>query len=461
LPALTAAEIARRANGEVTAGDSAALATSWAFDTRVLEEGACFVALQGERDGHDFVHEAFKAGASVALVSHDLPGLDRDSTGSGTALVRVGDTLEGLQATARSVRVERAGLHVVGVAGSTGKTSTKDLLAAALASRGVHANLESYNNEFGVPVTLLNTPDSAQVAVVEMGERFPGDVALLCEIARPDVGVVTNVGLAHAEHLGGAEGAAAAMAELVDALPVGGLAVLSADDPFTPDLAARTAADVVTVGHDARADYRVDDVELDDQLRPSFRIAGRHMTVPLHGGHQVVNAAMAVAVAHRVFGVDLDEIASLLAGARRGRWRMELTESVDGVVVLNDTYNANPASMEAAMLALAHLPVRGRRIAVLGDMRELGDHAAGAHAHAGRRAAELGLDVVVGVGRGGAIIAAAAAGGLAVRTVDTAAEAIAVVAPIVEPGDAVLVKASRALGLETVAHALLKRGDHA
>jgi UDP-N-acetylmuramoyl-tripeptide--D-alanyl-D-alanine ligase len=455
---MTAGEVARDADGSLE-GDADALITSWSFDSRSLERGACFVALRGDRDGHDYVAAAFEAGARVALIDREIDGVRLNGHG---ALVRVADTLAALQRLARTARAVRSDVRVVGVAGSTGKTSTKDLLAATLASIGCHANPESYNNEFGVPITLLNTPPAARVVVAEMGERFHGDVAALAAIARPEIGVVTNVGLAHAEHLGGPEGVAEVLAELMDALPPHGLAVLSADDEWTPPLAKRTRADVVTVGFDKGADFRIAAVDLDDELRPSFSLHGQRFTVPLHGAHHVLNAAMAIAVASRAFSLPLEEIAALLSGARRGRWRMELLESADGVVVLNDAYNANPASMEAALVALAHLPVPGRRIAVLGDMRELGDHATVAHTQIGRRLGALGIDVVVGVGRGGAVIAGAATGAVdEVRTVVDASEASAVVGEIVAPGDAVLVKASRAIGLETVAHALVGRGNDA
>jgi UDP-N-acetylmuramoyl-tripeptide--D-alanyl-D-alanine ligase len=457
---LTAGEIAERAIGRVV-GDAAATADSWAFDSRALADGACFVALRGARDGHDFVTAAFDAGAHVALVDHDFAGVPQPAPGR--ALVQVGDTLGALQEVARSLRLDRPELHVVAVGGSTGKTSTKDLLAAALAPRGCYANAESYNNEFGLPITLCNAPSSAGVVVTEMGERFAGDLKELCEIARPDTGLVTNVGLAHAEHLGGPEGVVAVLAELLASLPHSGTAVLNADDPATPKLvsASATLAKVVTVGDNAGADYRFGDVTLDEQLRPSFVLDGQRFTVPLRGAHQARNAAMAVAVAHSVFAMPLDEIALELAQAAPGRWRMELLESDSGTTVLNDAYNANPTSMEAALVALAHieLPAGARRIAVLGDMRELGAHHDDAHRAAGERTADLGLDVVVGVGVGGAAIASAArAGGIEVHVVADAREALALVAPLVRPGDAVLVKGSRALGLERVAEGLVASG---
>jgi len=450
---MTAAEIARRCGGSVD-GDADARVDAWAFDSRALSEGACFVALRDSRDGHDFVHAAFEAGAHIAVVDHVVA--DRGRTRSGQALVVVDDTLRALQDVARSVRAERTGVDVVAVAGSTGKTSTKDLLAAALSPLGCHANAESYNNEFGLPLTLCNAPSSASVVVTEMGERLPGDLALLCDIARPRVGVITNVGIAHAEFLGGHDGVADVLSELLRALPGDGVAVLNADDDWTDELARRTPADVVTVGERAGADYRISAIETDDNLHPSFSLHGQRLTVPLHGAHNVINAAQAATVAHHVFGLSLDEIAIELAGASPGRWRMELLETDDGVTVLNDAYNANPTSMEAALVALAHLPVRGRRIAVLGEMRELGAHHNDAHRAAGARAAGLGLDLVVGVGEGGGAIAIAAReAGAHTELVADAPAAAELLDGLLEPGDAVLCKASRLVGLEVVAGSLV------
>jgi UDP-N-acetylmuramoyl-tripeptide--D-alanyl-D-alanine ligase len=453
---MTAADIARRCGGRVE-GDPISQVDSWAFDSRTLDPGACFVALRDVRDGHDFVAAAFDAGARVAIVDRDLTSSALLTT-SGHALVHVDDTLKALQDVGRSVRADRSDVRVVAVAGSTGKTSTKDLLAATLAPLGCHANAESYNNEFGLPLTLCNTPTSARVVVTEMGERFPGDLALLCDIARPQTAVVTNVGLAHAEHLGGLEGVADVLAELLGALPGDGVAVLNADDPWTARLATRTPATVITVGVAEGAQYRVADVELDGQLRPSFSLCGARLRVPLHGGHHVTNAALAAAVAHHVFGMPFDEIAIELAGASTGKWRMELLETDDAVTILNDAYNANPTSMEAALTALAHLPVSGRRIAVLGDMRELGVHHAEAHRAVGVRAAALHLDMIIGVGPGGALIGETArTRGAPVEIVENAAAALESVDSLVGRGDAVLCKASRAVGLEAVADGLLAR----
>jgi UDP-N-acetylmuramoyl-tripeptide--D-alanyl-D-alanine ligase len=455
----SAAEIARDAHGAVVAGSPDATVTSWAFDSRALDAGACFVALRGDRDGHDFVGDAFARGARVALISSSTPAIVPPA---GAAIVQVHDALLGLQAVARADRLARSDLRVVGVTGSTGKTSTKDLLAAALAPLGCYASPASHNNEFGLPITLLNAPADVNVVVAEMGERFAGDVKTLCEIAQPEMGVVTNVGLAHAEHLGGASGAAEVIGELIDALPNQGLAVLNADDEWAPALAARATragVEVVTVGRSARADYRIERVELDAQLHPAFTLREHRVVVPLHGEHQALNAALALAVAHRGFDIALDEAADSMRAARPAPWRLELHRTDDGVMVLNDAYNANPASMDAALRALAQAETSGRRIAVLGDMRELGTYADDAHAAVGRRASELGIDIVIGVGAGGRVIVDAARGPQ-VHLATDAADALRAVTELVAPADAVLVKASRAVGLEIVADRLLvERGS--
>jgi UDP-N-acetylmuramoyl-tripeptide--D-alanyl-D-alanine ligase len=437
----------------VVSGSPDATVTSWAFDSRVVEAGACFVALRGERDGHEFVEAAFAAGARVALVSAASPDIDAPP---GAAVVRVDDALTGLQEVARAVRAERADLVVVGVAGSTGKTSTKDLLAAVLAPLGAYASPESYNNEFGLPITLLNAPADARIVIAEMGERFPDDLAKLCEIARPGIGLVTNVGLAHAEHLGGAPGAAKAMGELLRSLLPGGLAVLNADDDFTASLTAGHEGEVVTVGTAAHAEYRIEHIELDEDLHPSFSLRGRRVTVPLHGEHHAINAAFALAIAHRVFDVDLDAGAAALRDVRPARWRLEIHTTAGGVRVLNDAYNANPASMEAAVRALAGVATAGRRIAVLGDMRELGVHSDAAHEALGRRLGELGIDVLIGVGAGGRTIAGTAEPAVPeVHRAADAEDALRLVREIASRGDTVLVKASRDVGLDVVGTGLL------
>jgi UDP-N-acetylmuramoyl-tripeptide--D-alanyl-D-alanine ligase len=391
------------------------------------------------------------SGATVAIVAH-VP--ERATTAAGQAIVRVADPQAALHALARSVRDDRTDLDVIAVTGSSGKTSTKDLLYAAFSTTGaVHANPDSFNNEVGLPLTLLGIDATTRYVVTEMGARFAGNIRDLCDIARPSVGIVTNVGLAHAEHLGGPAGVARVKAELVEALPGNGLAVLNADDEWTAWMRERAACRVLTVGERADADVPITDVRVSEDLRATCKVGDLDVDVPLRGAHQVHNAAMAVVVA-RHFDIAPEDVAMGLAAARGSRWRMELEHSRSGIAVLNDAYNANPASMEAAVRALAHLPVGGRRIAVLGEMRELGEHGPEAHRAIGQLVANLHIDVLVGVGEGGAAIAGAAEG-VDTVLVDDAPAALDAAVQRARPGDAVLVKASRAVGLEVVAEQLL------
>jgi UDP-N-acetylmuramoyl-tripeptide--D-alanyl-D-alanine ligase len=460
---LTAAEVAAAAAGQVVAGDPNTMFGSFTNDSRTLasdrfdaEPGACFVALRDHRDGHDFVDVAFASGARGAIV-RDVP--ERLAHGSGRVIVRVADPAKALIAIATEARNRLERLRVVAITGSTGKTSTKDLTAAALsAALVVHASPESFNNEIGLPLTVLGADELTDVLVTEMGARQPGNIADLCAIVRPSIGVITNIGLAHAEHLGGADGVLAVKGELLAALPPDGLAVVDGDDPVTPKLVARTRAPVLRCGSGPGVDLRLTRCSLDDQLRAAIVVKTPWGTVTtrlaVRGQHQATNAVFAVAVAGSL-GLAPDVIAAGLAAATGSRWRLELERRADGVTILNDVYNANPTSMAAALAALGALPVTGRRIAVLGEMRELGTHSAAAHAAVGQLAGHLHLDIVVGVGAGGAAITAAAGAVPTRLEVADAAEALAAVHTLVQPGDAVLLKASRAIGLELVAEGLL------
>jgi len=454
---VNASELAALVDG-VIVGNPDAVITSFAIDSRVLEPGACFVALRDVRDGHDFTGDAFARGARVALVARAVDHPDD------AALVVVDDPLDALARLAGQVRRAWADVTVVGITGSAGKTSTKDLTAAALAGgRQVHASFGSFNNEAGLPLTLLGAPAGTEVVVAEMGARFPGNIADLCAIAAPAIGVITHIGLAHAEHLGGRDGITKTKGELVEALPVGGTAVLNADDPATPALAARTAARVLTIGAAPDADVRIVGLAVDADLRPRFTLESPWGTVDIalavRGAHQAQNAAMGAAVA-LVVGVDPATVAAGLAAATTAAWRMQLTTSPGGIVVLNDAYNASPSSMQAALHALGDLPATGRRVAVLGDMLELGAHAEEEHAAIGALAATVGVDLLVAVGPHSAVTAAhAERAGIVVLTASDRDQAHALVAANVQPGDAVLVKASRAVGLESVAEALA-RGEH-
>jgi UDP-N-acetylmuramoyl-tripeptide--D-alanyl-D-alanine ligase len=425
-----------------------------AIDSRLLAPGACFVALRGRRDGHSFVADAFARGATVAITSAPV-----DEPRSGAAVVRVADTMDALTALARSARAGLRQATVVGITGSAGKTATKDLTAAALArSHRVHASPSSFNNEAGVPLTILGAPTGIEVVVIEMGARFAGNITDLSVIAEPHVGVITHVGLAHAEHLGGSEGIARVKGELLEALPADGLAVLNDECDATPALAKRTVARVVTVGRGTTSDVRAANVTLDDELRARFVLDsawGRaEVSLGLRGEHQVENALEAAAVALEL-GAPLDAVVAGLAAARAAVQRMDLVRTAGGVLVINDAYNSSPTSAAAAVRSLARLDVPGRRVAVLGEMLELGDRSDAEHEAIGALAASSGIDVLIAVGRQSERLAAGARGGhVAVLTVPNPDDASSVVAGEVRRGDAVLVKASRAVGLERVAESL-------
>ena len=449
---VSATELATLVDG-VMAGQGDARVVSYAIDSRVLEPGACFVALRGKRDGHDFVGDAFARGATTALVAR---GVDYPE---GTALVVVDDPLEALARLAAHARSTWTSTTVVGITGSAGKTSTKDLTAAALGEeRLVHASPGSFNNEAGLPLTLLGAPDGTEVVVAEMGARFRGNVADLCAIARPEIGIITHIWLAHVEHLGGRAGVIDTKAELVEALPADGLAVLNADDDATPELIDRTVARIAQVGTALNADVVVRDLVVDSELRPQFELvtpwgSGR-VALSVRGAHQAVNAAMGATVALEL-GVPIDTVIAGLATATTGEWRMQLVTSPAGITVVNDAYNASPSSMAAAIHSLAHLAVRGRRIAVLGDMLELGEYADAEHEALGALAADVGLDLLVTVGPASdALAAGARAADLDVLIAADRDDVLALLGARVRPGDAVLVKASRAVGLEAVARAI-------
>jgi UDP-N-acetylmuramoyl-tripeptide--D-alanyl-D-alanine ligase len=428
--------------------------SGFAFDSRTLRPGMGFVALRAERDGHDFVSDAFARGGTLAVVERVPEGV----TGS---FVVVDDVHTALRSLGVAARDRLPDATVVGITGSAGKTSTKDLTAAALgAAFSVHASAASFNNEIGLPATLLDTPTGTQAVVLEMGARFAGNITELCAIARPSIGVITHIGLAHAEHLGGRDGIAAVKGELLDALPTDGLAVLSADDEYVETLRARASAPVLTVGQAVGADVRASGIAIDADLRATFRLdspwGSADVSLAVRGAYQVANAAQAATVALHL-GVPLDAVVAALAAAGTAAWRMEVATSADGVVVLNDAYNASPTSMGAAIDTFGRLPVAGRRIAVLGAMLELGAIAGAEHARIGELLADADVSTLVTVGPGTEELAAAAAGrGVTVHRTPDRDAAIHIVRTMVQPGDAVLVKASRLVGLEQVADALLQ-----
>jgi UDP-N-acetylmuramoyl-tripeptide--D-alanyl-D-alanine ligase len=427
-------------------------------DSRLAGPGALFVAVAGQRtDGHDFAAAAVRAGATAVLASRAM----------GVPTVLVADPVAALGRLARAVvdrLVATEQLQVVAVTGSQGKTGSKDLLAQVLDRCGpVVAPPGSYNNEIGMPLTALRADPATRYLVLEMGARGVGHISYLCEVAPPRIGVVLNVGLAHLGEFGDRETIARAKRELVQALPADGVAVLNADDPLVAAMAGHTVARVAWFGTGPGADVRAEQVVLDERGRPGFRLVtpegSAAVRLRLYGEHHVMNALATAAVA-RELGMPVDEIAEELGAAEtRSRWRMEVTERPDGVTVINDAYNANPDSMRAALKALVAMAGGRRSWAVLGEMRELGEASADEHDAVGRLVVRLDVSrlVVVGEGARRMHLGASLEGSWGEESVfvPDAVDAVALLRHEVRPGDVVLVKASRAAGLEQVADALL------
>ncbi|MEU6867891.1 UDP-N-acetylmuramoyl-tripeptide--D-alanyl-D-alanine ligase [Streptomyces sp. NPDC046876] len=433
------------------------------IDSRQVEAGSLFAAFAGEHvDGHDYAERAVAAGAAAVLAARPV----------GVPAIVVADVEKALGALARAV-VERLGTDVVALTGSAGKTSTKDLIAQVLQAHAPTVwTPGSLNNEIGLPLTALRATEETRHLVLEMGARGIGHIAYLTGLTPPRIGLVLNVGTAHIGEFGGREQIAVAKGELVEALPAaadGGVAVLNADDPLVRAMSARTKARTVLFGEAEDADVRATEVRMTPAGQPSFTLhtptGCGEVTLRLYGEHHVSNALAAAAVAHTL-GMSVEEIATALSGAGTlSRWRMEVTERSDGVTVVNDAYNANPESMRAALRALAAMGGAarangGRTWAVLGPMAELGDASLAEHDAVGRLAVRLNVSKLVAVGGREASwlqLGAYNEGSWGEESVlvSDAQAAIDLLRSELRPGDVVLVKASRSIGLERVAQALL------
>ena len=412
------------------------------FDSRSLQPGALFVPIVAERDGHEFIADAARAGAAATLTSRG----SGPAAAAGIPAIEVVDTAQGLMDLA-TWGSRRLGAVVVGITGSVGKTTTKDYAAAAIgAGRRVVANQRSYNNEQGLPVTVLGAAEGTEVLVLEMGMRGFGEIARLCTVAPPTVGIVTAVAAAHTARLGGIDGVARAKAELVEALPAHGVAILNADDERVRTMTQLTAASTITFGESVGADVAIDDVVLDELARPSFRLRTPWGSAPIQlrasGRHMIGNAAAAIAAAGAL-DVDVAAAAGAVAAADLSASRMALHRLPSGAVIIDDAYNANPTSMAAALDALMAVPA-SRRIAIVGLMAEL-DQPAEAHRVVADRAAEHGIELI--------------AVGTDLYGVEPTADPIAAVGAL-GSDVAVLVKASRVAGLDRVAVALLSAPAH-
>jgi len=446
--------------------------TDASIDSRQIIPGGMFIALPGERvEGHDFIAAAFEQGAHLALIQKDLYEqfsiLDLRNVTPETHFdipelpfcLLVQDSLQALQQVARFWR-RKLELRVVGITGSVGKSTTKELVASVLEQRyRTLKNPGNMNNEIGLPLTLLRLSEGYEVAVLEMGFYVPGEISFLCDLALPQVGVITNVGTVHAERAGSQEAIALGKSELVQALPAApeGTAILNFDDPWVREMAARTQAQVFFYGLDPQADLWADEVESTGLEGIHFRLHYRNETlylrVPMIGRHSVHTALRAAAVG-LVEGLTWQEIVSGLQSGH-SQLRLVAVRSKTGALLLDDTYNASPESTLAALNLLSEL--EGRKVAVLGDMLELGPYEEHGHQMVGARAAEV-VEILVTVGERGRMIASAAgAAGLApshIIELDNAQQVVEYLRPQLQESDVVLVKGSHGMRMDRIVAAL-------
>lgn len=453
---LPLSQIAQLAGGSLSSCDRTVVVDKVSSDSRTIKRGELFVALCGENfDGHNFVEATAIAGAAGAIVDSNWKG----NVAENFALIRAKDTLQAYQQLAANYR-KSLKLNVVAITGSNGKTTTKDFAAAVLARRfrvtKTHGN---FNNHVGLPQTILEATSQDEVAVWEIGMNHPGEVATLAKVAAPGVAIITNIGVAHIEFMGSLEKIAEEKGALAEAVGTEGTVILNADDPFSKGIAARARAKVILAGTTAGT-IRASEVNQRGSATDFTILEGAHRCraqLPVPGLHMVQNALLAVA-AGRVFGLSLEECAAALVAAPLTKARLQVKE-IRGVQFLDDSYNANPDSMKAALRTLVELDVEGQRIAVLGEMRELGDESERGHREVGETAAALKVDHLIAIGNVAASIAEAAkrAGLENSSTVASTAEAAELLAQLATPGDLVLIKGSRLARTEQVIEAFRNR----
>lgn len=453
-------DVIEAVHGDLVQGSSNIEISGVSIDSRSIKPGDLFFAFPGERvDGHDFLEQVFDQGAAAAVISHSVNLQNR------AALIMVADPLKALQDLAYYHR-HLYNIPVVAVTGSTGKTTTKDLIAGVLEKRfKVLKTSGNYNNEIGLPLTLLQLNHSHQVVVLEMAMRGSGQIAALCEISSPQIGVITNIGNTHLELLGSQEAIALAKGELLQSLSSDGWAVLYAEDPWQVKLSEMVSGEVILYGYSDHCTISASQVVLQDLDGVHFNLstpAGQMPCFfPLPGAHNVTNALAAAAVGHR-FGLTPKEIAAGLSSASLTGMRLEIKQGKDGVRIIDDSYNASPTSAAAALKLLADSGGE-RTIAVLGDMYELGEETVHGHREVGQQAAALQIDYLCTVGQLAEEIAIGAINaGLnrdLVNIYQEKTEAVSFLRSYLQKGDVVLIKGSRGMKMEEIT-AALQDGEH-
>lgn len=462
----TLGTLVRVTGGKLIAGNRQTVVSGLTIDTRELTAGAVFVALAGEHcDGHDYLFDAILGGAHaliVTLTADELRALLEQPEAHDVAVIRVEDGGQALRDIAAWHRT-RLTCPVIGITGSTGKTTTKDMLRSVIErDRRVVATEGNRNNELGVPLTVLAADPATEALIVEMGMRGLGEIAELATVAQPTMGLVTNVGTSHIEFLSTEESVADAKGELIASLPANGVAFLNGDDAYSDRIEKVSHARVRRYGLSDWCDVRAEDIVSDDESHASFTlVAGAErldIALSVPGRHNVYNALAAAAIALEL-GISADDIVEGLGDVRLSEMRMQVFETASGVTVINDAYNANPVSMRAAIETLLDMHTGARRVGVLGDMAELGSLTELAHFQLGELVGRRGVDIVVTVGKKSARIAEGArVGGIPaenVRSCATVEEAGEVLDDLLQPGDLVLVKASRVMGLERVVEGIM------
>jgi UDP-N-acetylmuramoyl-tripeptide--D-alanyl-D-alanine ligase len=449
MDALPLSQIAKFAQAHISLGGSDVTISKISTDSRTLQSGDLFVALRGENfDGHRFIDKAAERGAAGAIVEENWKDQGRDNF----PLLRVPDTLSAYQQIAARYR-QSLPLKVIAITGSNGKTTTKDFVAAALGHHFRVTKTEgNFNNHVGLPRTILEATSRDEIGVWEIGMNHPGEIATLAKIAAPDVGIITNIGVAHIEFVGSREAIAQEKGALAEAIGPQGTLILNADDPFSEGIAKRSRAKIVFAGT-KKGSVRATDLRQSASGSEFTILEGAHRCraqLPVPGLHMIQNALLAVA-AGRVFGLSIEDCAAGLASAPLTKARLQI-KTIRGVQFIDDSYNANPESMRAALATLAELETDGRRFAVLGEMAELGNELERGHREVGEAAATLKIDELIAIGETAALIAEAAqkAGLEKARSVASVAEAAEILREETSPNDLVLIKGSRAARTERV-----------